>query len=74
MAMMSEKPSWKAATSRLLRLDEILAQTVDEGVRHLVGDDVVRQAREDFLPRQVRSGVLFVGAEVPEEQRQESGS
>ena len=38
------------------RLEEIAAQAVHDGVRHLVGDDVVRQAGEDGLARQVRPG------------------
>ena len=50
-------------------LGEIFAQSIDESMRHFVSDDVVREAGENVLAGEIRSGILLVGAEVPEEQR-----
>ena len=48
-------------------LGEVAADAVDDRVRRLVNHDVVRQAGEDGLPRQVAPRILAVGAEVAEE-------
>ena len=53
-ATMSAKASWKARTVGVARLDEAAVQAVEEGMRRLVGDDVVRQAGEDALPAGLR--------------------
>ena len=44
------------------RLGEVRADAVDDGMRHLVGDDVVRQAGEDALAGQVAALIGLVGA------------
>jgi len=54
-------------------LEVARAEAVDESVRHLVCDDVVREAGEDRLAREVRAGVFVVGAKVAEEDGEEVG-
>ena len=49
------------------RLDEKLAQPVNERMCHLVSDDVMREAGEDGLARQVRPWVLPIRAEIAEQ-------
>ena len=51
------------------RLQEHRPQPVDDGVRHLVGDNVVRQAGEHRLPWQIGPDILGLGAEVTEQDR-----
>jgi len=41
--------------------EEVASQTIDDRVRHLVHDDVVREAGENRLARQVAAGILAVG-------------
>ena len=38
-------------------------------MRHFVSDDVVRETREDRLPRQVRPRIVFIGRKVAEQDR-----
>ncbi len=49
------------------RFREEGANAVDDGMRHLVRDDVVREAGEHALPRQVVALVLFRGLEIAEQ-------
>ena len=53
---------------RVARLVESRVDAVEEGVRHLVRDDVVRQAGEDERPRDVMD-VLGRDGEISEQQR-----
>jgi hypothetical protein len=63
----------KAEDVAVRGLEVARPQAVDERVRHLVGDDVVREAAEDGLPREVRARLLLVGPKVAEEDREEVG-
>ena len=47
--------------------EKIASQTIDDRVRHLVHDDVVREAGENRLARQVAAGILAVGDKIPKE-------
>ena len=55
--MMSAMASWKADTSAFVWSSRSVGP-VDQGVRHLVADDVVRQAGVDRLAREVPAGVV----------------
>ena len=50
-------------------IDELAMHAVEQGVRGLVGDDVLRKAGEDHAARQLFAGVVVVGVEVAEQQR-----
>ncbi len=54
---------------RVRRSIEATVHAVEQGMRGLVGDDVVRQAGEDHAPRHMTSGIVVRGLKVPEEQR-----
>ena len=58
-ATMSANASWKASTSGLVGRQEPPVHAVEQRVRRLVGDDVVRQAGEDHAARHVIVGVGF---------------
>ena len=66
---MSAKASWKAQTSGLVGLRKSPVHAVEERMRGLVRDDVVRQAGEDHAAGHMIAGVVADGREVAEQQR-----
>ena len=53
---------------RVGRLHEVLVQAVEQRVRRLVRDDVVRQAGEDHAAGELAGGAIVGGRKVAEEQ------
>ena len=51
------------------RLVVVLLEPPERRVRHLVSHDVVRETREDELPREVRAGIVLIGREIAKEYR-----
>ena len=68
-ATMSAKASWKARTSGLVGVEIAAVHAVEQRVRRLVRDDVVREAGEHHAAGNVLGSGGLGGAEVAEQQR-----
>ena len=69
MATMSANASWKATMSGLLAVEHPAVHAVEDGVRHLVRDDVVRQAGEHEAAGKLVPRIGGRRVEVAEQQR-----